>query len=583
MMTYQFNWANLLALYPLWRRRAMRLAGLLVRNYKLIGATACGIRIDDIVVLVGRNNSGKSTILDAYEVFASGGKELDESHFHDAVTKNPIEITGVFNSISEEDKEIIGKKWTHDDQEYGKCIKVRWVWWKPGIKGQKQSYDPVAGNFVDGGVGGWDSLIQSRIPQPVRIRPTDPIDTTQTKIVSMLKDYVKSSLKSDAGSTKAAFEQIEILAKKVFEDSKASFDDVAQRITANVSQVFPGTTIEVVPRSKDAIDEKLIAADSYLRIGTGGNSATPLLLQGTGLQRALLWSTLSVMSETPGKKKTKAVEDVQRILLIDEPEAFLHPPTVRNARESLYDFALNNPEWQVIATSHSPIFIDLSKDHTTIIRVDPTVTEQHFVSTDLISFDKDERMHLKMVRACNPVVNEFFFYENVVLVEGPTEHLVVKHVAEKLGLEIHVIDCMGKGNLPLFARVLNHFKMPYLVIHDSDTPKFLRKGLMVSSGVWSLNEKIRDAALHSGLGQIFTQFPHFEGQFLDEELTGGKVDRVLDVLSATDSPEYEAVVATYTRVLKRDVAVFTTTEDAFETKRKAYVDAKNLHADPHWV
>ena len=561
----------------------MRLAGLLVCNYKLIGSTTCGIRIDDIVVLVGRNNSGKSTILDAYEAFASGGKELDESHFHNAVTTNPIEITGVFNVISEEDEEVIGKKWTHEDQDYGKCIKVRWVWSAPGVKGKKQSYDPVAGDFVDGGVGGWDSLIQSRIPQPVRIRPTDPIDATQTKIVAMLKEYVKSSLKNDAGSTKAAFEQIELLAKKVFESSKASFDDVAQRITKNVSEVFPGTTIELVPRSKDAIDEKLIAADSYIRIGTGGNSATPLLLQGTGLQRALLWSALSVMSEAPGKKKTKAAEDPQRILLIDEPEAFLHPPTVRNARESLYGFALNNPEWQVIATSHSPIFIDLSKDHTTIIRVDPCATEQHFVSTDLISFDKDERMHLQMVRACNPVVNEFFFYENVVLVEGATEHLVVKHVSEKLGLEIHVIDCMGKGNLPLFARVLNHFKMPYLVIHDSDTPKFVRKGAMVSSGAWSLNEKIRNVALSSNLGQIFTQFPHFEGQFLDEELTGGKVDRLLDVLSATDTPEYKAVVDTYTRVLRRDVAVLTTTEDAFETKRKAYIDAKNLHADPHWT
>lgn len=561
----------------------MRLAGLLVRNYKRIGATTCGIRIDEIVVLVGRNNSGKSTILDAYEAFASGGKELDESHFHDGITTEPIEITGVFNSILPEDEDVIGKKWTHDDGDYGTCIKVRWVWSKPGQKGQKQSFNPTIGTFENGGVGGWDSLIQSRIPQPVRIRPTDPVDATQTKIVGMLKDYVKSSLKADASSTKAAFDQIELLAKKVFDDSKASFDDVAQRITANVSRVFPGTTIEVVPRSKDAIDEKLIAADSYLRIGTQGSSTTPLLLQGTGLQRALLWSALSVMSEAPAKKTQKLVGDVQRILLIDEPEAFLHPPTVRNARESLYDFALNNPEWQVIATTHSPIFIDLSKDHTTIIRVDPNSAEQHFVATDLISFDGDERKHLNMVRACNPVVNEFFFYENIVLVEGPTEHLVVKHVAEKLALEVHVIDCMGKGNVPLFARVLNHFKMPYIAIHDSDTPKFKRKGVMVASGTWSLNKKIRDTAQLAGLGQVFTQFPHFEGQFLDEELTGGKVDRVLDVLSAPDSPEYKAVVASYSGLLNRDGSVFTTLEDAFEKRRAAYVNEKELHADPYWV
>ena len=561
----------------------MRLIGLLVRNYKRIGTTTCGIRIDEIVVLVGPNNAGKSTILDAYEVFASGGKELDESHFHNGVTNDPIEITGVFGSILPEDEETIGRSWKYSDSEYGECIKVRWIWSKPGVKGQKQSYNPAAGCFEDGGVGGWDSLFQSRIPQPIRIRPTDPVDATQTKIVAMLKDYVKSSLKADSSSTKAAFDQIELLAKKVFEESKTSFDDVAQRITANVSQVFPGTTIEVVPRSKDAIDEKLIAADSYLRIGTQGHSTTPLLLQGTGLQRALLWSALSVMSEAPGKRKPKAAGDVQRILLIDEPEAFLHPPTVRNARESLYDFALNNTEWQVIATTHSPIFIDLSKNHTTIIRVDPNDSEQHFVSTDVISFDEDERTHLKMVRACNPVVNEFFFYRSIVLVEGPTEHLVVKHVAEKLGLEVHVIDCMGKGNIPLFARVLNHFKIPYTAIHDSDTPKIKRKGLMVASGTWSINKKIRDTALHAGFGQVFTQFPHFEGHFLDEELTGGKVDRVLDVLSSTDTSEYKKVFETYSRVLNGDSEVFTTTEEAFEEQRKAYFIEKNLQENPNWI
>lgn len=117
----------------------MRLAGLLVRNYKRIGATTYGIRIDEIVVLVGRNNSGKSTILDAYEAFASGGKELDESNFHDSITTDAIKITGVFNSISPEDEDVIGKKWTHEDHDYGKCIKVRWVWSKPGVKGQKLS------------------------------------------------------------------------------------------------------------------------------------------------------------------------------------------------------------------------------------------------------------------------------------------------------------------------------------------------------------------------------------------------------------------------------------------------------------
>jgi putative ATP-dependent endonuclease of the OLD family len=562
----------------------MRLAGLVIRNYKCIGSAPCRINIDEIVVLVGRNNAGKSTVLDAYEAFASSGKELDESHFHNGNTKNPIEITGVFIDISPEDESHIGKKWTHDDAPYGKCVKVRWVWASPQERGQKQSFNPETQSFEEGGVGGWDSLFRSRIPEPIRIRPTDPIDETQTKIVAILREYVKKSLKEDKASTQSAIAEIEKLAKKLYDASKSSFDEISNRITASVSQVFPGTTIEVVPRSKDTLDEKFVAADSYLRVGTAESSATPLALQGTGLQRALLWSALSVMSQTPtGKSKKNATDDAKRILLIDEPEAFLHPPTIRDARESLYNFALNNPDWQVIATTHSPIFIDLSKDHTTIICVDSSREEQRFVSTDQISFDEDERTHLKMVRACNPVVNEFFFYENLVLVEGPTEHLVVRHVAEEIGLKVHVVDCMGKGNIPLFAQILNHFGMRYIVIHDSDTPKVLRKQSVIANGAWSLNKTIRDAATKKGLGQVFMQFPNFEGEFLDEQLSAGKVDRALSVISATDTEEYKAIYDRYKKVLTHEPSIFTNTEEIFEKRRVAHVTKASLLNDPLWT
>ncbi|MES2951414.1 MAG: AAA family ATPase [Pseudomonadota bacterium] len=561
----------------------MRLAGLLIKNYKRIGDHECGIRIDEIVVLIGQNNAGKSTVLDAYETFASTGKALDESHFNNSDISKPVEITGVFDQLTPEDEETIGKKWTLSDADFGDCVKVRWIWKTPNEKGQKQSYNPATNLFEDGGVGGWDSLFQSRIPQPVRIKPTDPIEQTEIKIVGMLKEHVKTRLKADASSTNEVVAQIELLAQKLFEESKSAFDDVAAKITSSVSQIFPGTTIELIPRSKNAIDEKVIGAESYLNIGTTGGGTTPLLLQGTGIQRALLWSALSVMSESSGpKKKASHSTGVSRILLIDEPEAFLHPPTIRGAREALYNFALNNPDWQVIATTHSPIFIDLSKNHTTIVRVDPNSPAQHFISTDKVSFDEPERMRLQMIRRCHPAVNEFFFYDNIVLVEGPTEHIVVKHVAEKMGLDIHVIDCLGKANIPLFAKILNQFKLPYLVIHDADTPKVKRKLKMVAGAMWTMNQNIRAIVSQSIGGAIFTQFPHFEGEFLGEELNGGKVDRVLELLSDSTTTEYLGVCDTYTKALTRELSVLTTDCTSFDAKRDAYIAKNSLSADPFW-
>jgi putative ATP-dependent endonuclease of OLD family len=558
----------------------MKLTSLGIKNFKRIGPNGCDIRIDQIVVLVGRNNVGKSTVLDAYEAFASGGSELTITHFHNESAKEPIEITGIFCNITEDDEATISKKWTHDDAEYGRCIKVRWIWKEPGQKGKKQSFNPDTGIFEDGGVGGFNSLIQSRIPRPVRIRPTDATEVTQTKIVNMLKDHVKASLKKDSSHAKKIITQIEVLAGKLLEETKGALNLISEKITKNVAEVFPGTTIEIVPKSKDSIDEKIVGAESFLRIGTGDEAAIPLIHQGTGLQRALLWSALAVMSDKKDKPKGDAEDN--KILLIDEPEAFLHPPTVRGAREALYAFALNNPEWQVIATTHSPVFIDLSKNHTTIIRVDPEEKRERFISTDKISFDAPEKKKLQMIRACNPIVNEFFFYDNIILVEGPTENLVIKHFSEKLGLDVHVIDCMGKGNIPLFAKILNQFKSKYIVIHDSDTPKIIKQGAYANSGTWTMNVKIRESITPDNC-LIFTQFPHFEGEFFGESLSSGKVDRVLEVLANEGCAEYELIMASYNKILRRNQEIFTSCAVTFGAKHDGYIEAKNLQTDPYWV
>lgn len=119
-------------------------------------------------------------MLDAYEAFASSGKELDEHDFHNGEVTLPVKITGVFSEITKEDEDVIGSKWKYTDEQFGECIKVRWVWIAPNKKGQKESYCPETNAFIPGGVGGWDSLIISRIPEAIRIRPTDPIEMTQT-------------------------------------------------------------------------------------------------------------------------------------------------------------------------------------------------------------------------------------------------------------------------------------------------------------------------------------------------------------------------------------------------------------------
>jgi putative ATP-dependent endonuclease of the OLD family len=243
------------------------------------------------------------------------------------------------------------------------------------------------------------------------------------------------------------------------------------------------------------------------------------------VKRAFLWSAIATLAEkSPKKAKPKAEPARKRVLLIDEPECFLHPSTVRSAREAMYLLA-ELPEWQVLASTHSPIFVDVSKPHTTICRIERTDTGPAFTfCTDRATFSDEERDQLRMIRACNPFVSEFFFADHTVLVEGETEHAVLATLLEErgpAGKALHVVNCMGKANLPLFARILNHFGKPYTVIHDADSPRAKRGDKWITNAMWTMNERIyaevQSRPSHLPQSRVFASIPDFERQYFGTE------------------------------------------------------------------
>ena len=62
-----------------------------IENYRNFESVSVRFK-DGINLLIGQNNSGKSTVLDAYEAFASSGKELDEHDFHNGEVTLPVKI-----------------------------------------------------------------------------------------------------------------------------------------------------------------------------------------------------------------------------------------------------------------------------------------------------------------------------------------------------------------------------------------------------------------------------------------------------------------------------------------------------------
>jgi putative ATP-dependent endonuclease of OLD family len=218
------------------------------------------------------------------------------------------------------------------------------------------------------------------------------------------------------------------------------------------------------------------------------------------------------------------------VLLLDEPELCLHPNAVREACRVLYDLP-NTGNWQVIVTTHSPAFIDVSRDNTTIIRVEQL--NGHISGTTVfrpqrVRLDAEDRALLKLLNIFDPYVAEFFFGGRCIIVEGDTEYTAFKHViSSKPGAykDVHIIRARGKATIVSLVKILNHFGSRYSVLHDSDTPMTLRKGKPIKNSAWAHNERIYTAIQdrpHTSNVRLLASLGNFEQAYFGEEVSNEK-------------------------------------------------------------
>lgn len=498
----------------------MKLIELQIKNFGCIDENGITIKIDDIVVLIGPNNVGKTTSIRAYEMFANSGTILKIDDFYQNNENNPVEIAGVFGEITNEDKQQIGEKWIYKNNDKQDVIKYKWRWEKSGVKGEKYSWYDKEGKWEKGGMGGWDSKIASCIPVPLKISPFDDSIQLENKIVELLTSAVKENVKNDQSKVAKLLDQVNDLANEVKKQIAEELNKTTSRLQKNLNEVFPEHNVDIAPQADKIEVDKILATGTHLNVAGNDGKYYHLANQGSGLQRAFLWSAIEALADTGKMKSGRSTIESEKpkMLLVEEPESFLHPPAVRLAREALYKIAeLDN--WQVMITTHSPIFIDVSKPHTTIIRVEKNEGATKIFSTEKAQFSDKERERLQMIRNCHPTINEFFFANKVILVEGDTEQVTFSQVKEE---RVTIINCRGKANIPMFEKILNHFGVEYIAVHDLDTPKSKRDGKFIKNSMWTINEKIIEEANKGLNGKVIVNIPDFERQFFGYLQSGDK-------------------------------------------------------------
>lgn len=204
-------------------------------------------------------------------------------------------------------------------------------------------------------------------------------------------------------------------------------------------------------------------------------------------------------TETEGVESlSKASESMPNLIFgIEEPELYQHPSRQRhlfNILKKLAESGINGESitTQIIYTTHSPLFVDIKQfNKIRIIHKDvfnsckPGITK--VVCTKLddvarvieVAEGKEEgtfcgkTLEPRLQTLMTPWLNEGFFANVVVLVEGEEDRAVILGMSNYLGYEfekmgISVIPCMGKSNLDRPTAIFQKLRIPVYTIFDSD-------------------------------------------------------------------------------------------------------------------
>ncbi len=449
----------------------VRLKELKVKNFRSFMEES--FSFEKFTIVIGRNGAGKSNVLDAVEIFLSGTpKSIQDSDYWNP--EQPVAIEGTIENVGSNlslcSSEAMQKKVEsmlndgalHLRRQFGRGVE------KPG------ALVMIAADGTDAKLPtGIDAELKRILPEPIFIRAlADAADVATGKTTSPLGQLLALILaeieKTAQPTLDKAFAEAEKLLNVVggHDGRVKELREIEAEITSNLQEFFSGTSARLrvtLPDIKRILGDVSIDVDDGVR--------TPYFRKGQGVQRALYLSILRALAKVLRKGAAAAARPI--LLMIEEPELFLHPSSQEQMRDALGQIAESA---QTLISTHSANMLSPStlKQLTFIdkeIEGNKTLSKKR--KTDLTKLseiiEKDVLLILDLQRA-----SRIFFHRNVLLVEGPSDVHLVGAIARVAGLgprflhDVAIIECGGKAKVPDVKHVLTALGIRAMALLDDD-------------------------------------------------------------------------------------------------------------------
>ena len=505
----------------------MKIKTLEIKNWRSIKELK--VTAQDLMIIIGQNNHGKSNLLSAI-LFFFGEIKHQDLDFSQGSEELFVDIE--FSELDEQDKKTFEKYITK--QETIKVRKVAYLGgsfeYKGWIQNCSEDYlkEENAGNYTSRETA--NSLpFYTYLPSTGRLSKQQIIEAQQKYIQSNIENLTFSYELEETN-----FMGLRSVAKGIFGEVyflpaiKNATDDFASKDTSvfgkllgevvetmsQYNEDWQGTKqqlanlfskfskyidgVENTERPKqlsdleDELSKELLSwnacfdielnipdIDSVLKsnasVWINDGTRTDIARKGHGLQRAVTIALIQLIakrqlqsnqdSETTNRKVSKS-----RYFIFEEPELYLHPQAQRSLFDSFVELSTSGN--QVILCTHSSNLISIDKYKSIyIIKKENEQYGSKVTQCEEDLFDGNQKNEWNLSYWINPDRGELFFAEKVILVEGQTDKVILPALADKLGVfkySYTIIDCGSKQNIPLYIKLMNKFNIPYVAVYDKD-------------------------------------------------------------------------------------------------------------------
>lgn len=445
-----------------------------ISNFKSINQLE--ISLQNYNVMVGYNNAGKSNILKAVS-WLFKKSNLGSDCFND--TSKQVSVEGIISGINESIlSRLVTNQATAMQPYINNCrLIIRRIQDSPKSSSKLQ----VLFKNTDNGNTEWrdsptgiEAGISLLFPEPIFINAMEDAAEdsskykTSTTIGKLLSSIFTTIQAEHIGTINKALSSFQDLFCASGTNRIKELETFDNDVSSVINTFFPGLSIKAhIPEIEF---KEIIKSATISTFEEGDSNGRDISLLGHGAQRAIQMGLIRYLADQKRSNNTSAKNT---LLLVEEPELYMHPQAIDNVRDAL--MSLSNADFQVLISTHSPRLVTKDDVRTTVLvtkqnnktRIRKTLLEA------VSEVEENAPTQLDLLFQLSNSSN-ILFSDRVVLIEGDTEYWILESIFKKAKekpisfYKTSVVKLRGCGDIKKTMEVLRVMDIPCKAIADLD-------------------------------------------------------------------------------------------------------------------